>query len=58
MRIDDFIIPLGILTYTSAVITLISGLLRVKLQIHKTEAFVTVALATLHAALVIYLKFF
>lgn len=50
----NLIIPLGILTYISVVIGIISGLRRWKLKIHKTIALIAVILATLHAALVIY----
>jgi len=46
----NFIIPLGIMTYLS----LILGIKRWKLKIHKTIAIITVVLATLHASLVIY----
>jgi hypothetical protein len=58
MNIGSFIVPLGILTYTMAATTLLSGLLRAKLRNHKLLAYITIALATLHGGLVIYLKFF
>ena len=58
MNIGSFIVPLGILTYTMAAITLLSGLFRAKLKNHKLLAYITIALATLHGGLVIYLKFF
>lgn len=58
MSIAKFIVPLGILTYSLAVTTVVSGLLHVKLENHKLIAFITIALATLHIGLVIYLKFF
>jgi len=50
----NFIIPLGIMTYLSLILGIISGIKRWKLKIHKTIAIITVVLATLHAALVIY----
>lgn len=58
MNFYDLIIPLGILTYIFAAATLITGLFHARLQVHKRLAFSTIILATLHAALVIYLKFF
>lgn len=48
------IIPLGILAYIMLLITIISGVRRINLKYHKILAFITIALATLHAALVIY----
>jgi hypothetical protein len=50
----NLIIPLGILTYLSVILGIISGLRRWKLKVHKTIALVAIILATLHAALVIY----
>ncbi len=50
----NFIIPLGIMTYLSLILVIISGIKRWKLKIHKTIAIITVVLATLHASLVIY----
>jgi len=58
MNISDFIVPLGILTYSLAVVTALSGTLGMKLQNHRLLAIITIALATLHGGLVIYLKFF
>ncbi len=50
----NLIIPLGILTYLSLILGIISGIKRWKLKIHKAIATVAIILATLHAALVIY----
>jgi len=50
----NFIIPLGIMTYLSLILGIISGIKRWKLKIHKTIAIITIILATLHASLVIY----
>ncbi len=50
----NLIIPLGILTYLSLILGIISGLRRWKLKAHKTIAIITIILATLHATLVIY----
>jgi hypothetical protein len=46
-------IPLGITTYLMALITVVSGLYRVKLNTHKLLAGVTIFLASLHAILVL-----
>ena len=48
------IIPLGIMTYLSLILGIISGIRRWKLKVHKTIAIITIILATLHASLVIY----
>jgi hypothetical protein len=48
------IIPLGILTYSSLILGIVSGIRRWKLKIHKIIAITTIILATLHASLVIY----
>ncbi|MDD4179497.1 MAG: hypothetical protein PHH14_05560 [Candidatus Margulisbacteria bacterium] len=58
MDIELTIKSLGILTYLLALSTLLTGLKRTKLSIHRTLAFTTLALATLHGAIVIYLTFF
>ncbi len=50
----NFIIPLGLLTYLSVALGIISGLRRWKLKVHKTIALIAIILATLHAALVVY----
>lgn len=58
MAVQDLVVPLGILTYLTATTTLITGLKRVNVNIHKILAYLTLGLATLHAGLVIYLKYF
>ena len=50
----NLIIPLGILTYLTVILAMISGLRRWKLKTHKRIALIAIILATLHAALVIY----
>jgi hypothetical protein len=50
----NLIIPLGILTYLSLILGIISGLKRWRLKRHKTIAIIAIILATLHASLVIY----
>jgi len=54
----DLILPLGIVTYITALITIISGLKGIEIKKHKILAYITIALATLHASLVIYLNYF
>ena len=53
MDIIKIIKPLGILTYLLVLATIISGLLRIKMKNHKLLAFTAIALATIHAALVL-----
>jgi hypothetical protein len=50
----NLIIPLGISTYLSLILGIVSGIRRWKLKIHKTIAIITIILGTLHATLVIY----
>ncbi len=50
----NLIIPLGIVTYLSLILGIISGVRRWKLKTHKIIAIITIILATLHATLVIY----
>jgi hypothetical protein len=53
MNIYLLIKPLGIITYAFLFLTALSGLLRWKLKYHKTFAFTTIALATLHFIVII-----
>lgn len=55
--LSNLIIPLGIMTYSSLILGIISGIRRWKLKIHKAIAVTTIILATLHASLVIYFYF-
>ena len=50
----NLIIPLGICTFLSLILGIISGVRRWKLKIHKTIAIITIILAAMHAALVIF----
>jgi hypothetical protein len=50
----NLIIPLGVLTYLSLILGIISGLKRWKLRAHKAIALTAIIMATLHAMLVIY----
>lgn len=52
--LPDLIVPLGITTYLSLILGIISGLRRWKIKVHKTIAAIAIVLATLHASLVIY----
>jgi len=45
----------GLLTYIFVLITVISGVLRAKIKVHKAIAVITLVLATVHALLVIFL---
>ena len=53
MNIYALIKPLGIITYTLVLITLISGLKGWKLKYHKILGITALLLATMHALLVI-----
>lgn len=55
MNLYSLIKPLGIATYGFLLFTVVSGLLRWKLASHKKLAITALALATAHAALVIFL---
>jgi hypothetical protein len=55
---EKIIIPLGILTYLMVLITVFSGIRKVKIQNHKILAGITALLATTHAGIVIYLNYF
>ena len=59
MNLARFVIPLGILTYTLLLATILSGLIRVKLKLklkyHKLLALFTIITATMHAGIIIYL---
>jgi hypothetical protein len=57
MNISEFIVPLGILTYSMVLVTALSGIFHMKLKNHRFLAIIAVALATLHGGLVIYLKY-
>jgi len=57
MELGRLIIPLGIITYLMVLITVISGLYRVKLKTHKWLAAITILLATLHAIVVLAVFF-
>ena len=56
----QFVIPLGILTFTFLTLTLLMGLrlIKVKFKVHKTFGILTFAFALLHATLILYLYYF
>lgn len=58
MKIVLLVKPLGILTYLLAMSTIVSGLKRIELRYHHALAFTTIAIATLHGGLIVYLTFF
>ena len=58
MKLEGLIISLGIITYLTAIITIISGARRMDIKLHKTLALITIVLATLHAAIVIFVELF
>jgi hypothetical protein len=53
MNVYKFIKPLGIITYSLFLFTLLSGLLRWKLKFHRFLAISTLVFATIHALIVI-----
>jgi Mg2+ and Co2+ transporter CorA len=59
MELGELIKPLGIATYTFVIMTFLAGLFRAKLKLklkyHKTLAWITVSLASLHGLLVFWL---
>lgn len=58
MLLTKLIEPLGIATYVMVLLTVLTGarVIKVKVARHKLLALVTLLLATLHGALVIYLE--
>ena len=54
MELYKLIMPLGILTYSFALITVITGLKKIKIKNHTALGIITIALATIHALLVIF----
>ena len=60
MELSKLIIPLGILAYSVMLFVVLTGLRVIKLKVkwHKTIALIGMSLATIHAAIVIYLNFF
>lgn len=53
MQIYTLIKPLGMITYAFLILTATSGFFRWKFKYHKTFAFTTIALATLHFIVII-----
>jgi hypothetical protein len=53
MDLHSIIVPLGILTYSCLMITLLSGLFHWQLKFHKFFAITTIVLATTHMLIVI-----
>ena len=64
INVHRYIVPLGIITYISLLITFLIGLLKFKFHVkgihmrwHYGFAFFTLAFATIHASLVLYTQF-
>ncbi|MBN2532666.1 MAG: hypothetical protein JXB88_07235 [Spirochaetales bacterium] len=64
MSLFDFIIPIGIITISCLVITVILGLrtnlfpAKIRVKLHITIAIITLVLALIHAGIVIYSKIY
>lgn len=52
-NLGRIIIPVGITTYVSLLVTIIAGIRRWKLRYHRFLAILTITFATIHAAIVI-----
>ena len=53
MNTDSLLKLFGLLTYTFVLITIVSGIRRVKINVHKIIAFIALLLASIHGLLVI-----
>ncbi len=60
MDLYSFAIPLGIFSYSTMLLAVLTGLLiiKVKVELHKLIALIGIIGATIHAALVIYFNYF
>ena len=60
MELSKLIIPLGISAYAFMLFAILTGIRLIKLKVkwHKTIALIGIILATVHAAIVIYLNYF
>ena len=58
MNIAELIFPFGVATYSMLILTILSGALHIRVDVHRALAAITIILATLHAGIVLYLKFF
>lgn len=63
MSLHEFIVPLGILTYTALTLTILSGFLIFKFHVkwmnircHTTFAIITLISASFHAAIVLFIS--
>ncbi len=54
--IFKLILPFGITTYALLVTSLIMGMAKAPLKLHKVIAVITLIFATLHAGIIIYAK--
>jgi hypothetical protein len=57
---SEFIIPLGIATYTCLLMTILIGkrIIKIPFKFHKKLAWITFILGSAHAGLVIYVYYF
>lgn len=60
MELTKLIKPLGIITYVFVLLAVLTGLriIKVNLKWHRLIALIGIIIATLHAALVLYLTYF
>jgi hypothetical protein len=60
MFLSKLIIPLGIATWAVMLLTILTGrrIIKAKLSVHKALAAATIAAATIHGLIVIYLNYF
>lgn len=60
MNLYSFILPLGIISYSLLLLTILTGarVIKVKISYHKLLGILTLITVTLHASLAIYLSYF
>ena len=60
MSLYDLVVPLGIITYALILFGVLTGtrVIKIKLKWHKRTGIVIFVVATLHAAAVIYSRYF
>jgi len=62
MFLYDLVLPIGIAAYSFLFITILLGLIKkiikpkLRLRLHKIGAIITISLATIHAAIIIFTK--
>jgi hypothetical protein len=60
MFLSKLVIPFGIFTWTVMVLAVLTGrrIIKVKLIVHKTLAWIGISSATIHGLIFIYLNYF